>query len=191
MIGTIGSILTAVGLGVGAGVNAYATFLVFGLLARFYPAMFPGEPAEFFASTPVLIVVGVMYAIEFVADKFPVIDHAWDAVHTFIRPLAGALVAFASASPEMPEGLAIVAAVLGGGAAFGSHAVKATVRAGSTATTAGAANPILSLVEDVFAIGQSLLAIFLPFVFLVVALLFVIFIAIFMGRRGRRRATTG
>ncbi|HEY0591555.1 MAG TPA: DUF4126 domain-containing protein [Thermoanaerobaculia bacterium] len=190
MIETIGSILTAVGLGVGAGVNAYATFLVFGLLARVYPAMFHGEAAEFFASTPVLIVVGVMYAIEFFADKVPALDHAWDAVHTFIRPLAGALVAFASASPDMPEGLAIVAAVLGGGAALGSHAVKASVRLGSTATTGGAANPILSLVEDVFAIGQSLLAIFLPFVFLVVALLFVFFVALWWGR-GKRRQTTG
>ncbi len=144
MIESFGSVLTAVGLGVGAGVNAYATFLVFGLLSRFYPAMFHGDAAEFFASTPVLIVVGVMYAIEFVADKFPVIDHAWDAVHTFIRPLAGAIVAFASASPDVPAGIVILATILGGGAALGSHAVKATVRATSTATTAGAANPIIS-----------------------------------------------
>jgi hypothetical protein len=188
MIETIGSVLTAVGLGVGAGVNAYATFLVFGLLSRLYPAMFKGDLAEFFASTPVLIVVGVMYGIEFFADKFPVIDHAWDAVHTFIRPLAGAVVAFASASPDMPQGIAIVAAVLGGGAALSSHAVKATVRAGSTATTGGAANPIISLVEDFFAIGQTLLAIFLPFVFLAVALLFAIFIAMWWSR-GRRTQT--
>jgi hypothetical protein len=188
MIESLGSILTAVGLGVGAGVNAYATFLVFGLLSRFYPAMFHGEAAEFFASTPVLIVVGVMYAIEFFADKFPVIDHAWDAVHTFIRPLAGAVVAFASASPDLSTGLTIVASVLGGGAALGSHAMKATVRAGSTATTGGAANPILSLVEDVFAVGQSLLAIFLPFVFLAAALLFVLFTTMWWVR-GRRPQT--
>lgn len=188
MIESFGSVLTAVGLGVGAGVNAYATFLVFGLLSRFYPAMFHGDAAEFFASTPVLIVVGVMYAIEFVADKIPVIDHAWDAVHTFVRPLAGAVVAFASTSPDVPAGIVILATILGGGAALGSHAVKATVRATSTATTAGAANPIISLVEDVFAVGQSLLAIFLPFVFLIVALLFVILIA-FWWSRGRRTQT--
>ncbi|HEU5163158.1 MAG TPA: DUF4126 domain-containing protein [Thermoanaerobaculia bacterium] len=188
MIEMLGSVLTAVGLGVGAGVNAYATFLVFGLLARFYPAMFHGDAAAFFASTPVLIVVGVLYGIEFFADKFPVVDHAWDAIHTFVRPLAGAVVAFASASPELPPGIAILATVLGGGAALSSHAVKATVRAGSTATTGGAANPILSLVEDVFAVGQSLLAIFLPFVFLVVALLFVLFIGIWFSR-GRRPQT--
>ncbi|MGH6692806.1 MAG: DUF4126 domain-containing protein, partial [Gammaproteobacteria bacterium] len=84
------SLLTSIGLGLGAGVNAYATLLVFGLLSRWKPGMFDRELAEFFSSTPVLITVAVLYVIEFLADKIPVVDHAWDAVHTFVRPAAGA-----------------------------------------------------------------------------------------------------
>ena len=85
----ISSLLTSVGLGMGAGINAYATLLVFGLLARWQPMWFNDDLAHFFASTPVLIVVGVLYVIEFVADKIPTVDHVWDVIHTFIRPAAG------------------------------------------------------------------------------------------------------
>lgn len=187
MIETFGSLATALGLGLGAGVNAYATFLVFGLLSRFFPGLFDGPMAEFFGSTPVLVAIGAMYAVEFFADKIPVLDHAWDAVHTFIRPLAGAVVALASANPEVPTEVAIAAAVLGGGAALGSHLTKATIRAGSTATTAGAGNPILSIGEDVFAVVQSLIAIFLPFVFLGLLAVALLVVTFWLLRRSRRR----
>lgn len=185
---TIASLLTATGLGIGAGVNAYATMFVFGVLARFYPTMFPGELAHAAASTPVLIVVGVMYAIEFIADKIPAVNHVWDAVHTFIRPLAGAAVAFASSSGDVPREIAIVAAVLGGGAALSSHLTKASVRAGSTVTTGGTANPLLSIVEDVFAIVQSFIAIFLPWMILVFLILFVLLLLAWRARRSRRES---
>ena len=187
MIEGLASLITSVGLGMGAGVNAYATFLVFGLLSRFYPLLFPGDLPAFFASTPVLIAMGVLYAIEFAADKFPGLDHVWDAVHTFIRPAAGALVAFASTTPEMPKGVAILAAILGGGAALGSHVTKSAVRATSTATTGGLANPVLSVGEDIFAVGQSLLAVFLPFVFLALMAVFLLTLMwwFLRPRRGR------
>lgn len=184
----ITTLITSAGLGIGAGVNAYATFLVFGGLARFYPNLFPGDVAEFFASTPVLIAMGVMYVIEFVADKFPAVDHAWDAVHTFIRPLAGGLVALASANPEMPKAIIISAAILGGSAALSSHMVKAGVRLGSTATTGGVANPFLSIIEDIFAVIQSFLSIFLPYVLLVLLLIFLPIILLWMSRRHRVRS---
>ncbi len=187
MMETIATLSTALGLGVGAGVNAYATFLVYGLLARFYPQMFSGDLAEFFSSTPVLIALGVLYAIEFVADKVPVIDHAWDAVHTFIRPLAGAVVAFSSAT-EMPTEITVAASILGGSAALGSHVLKSSVRAASTATTGGAANPILSLGEDVFAVVQAVVAVFLPFVVLAVVAVVLVAAMIWLARRGRRSA---
>lgn len=190
MIESVGAITTAVGLGMGAGVNAYATFLVFGLLSRFMPGLFSGTMADFFASTPVLIVLGVLYAIEFVADKVPMIDHAWDAVHTFVRPLSGALVAFAAARSDLPQELAIVASVLGGGAALGSHLLKSGLRATSTVSTGGTANPILSLLEDVFAVGQALLAIFLPFVFLALFLFLGVLFAFWLTRPSRHRAVS-
>lgn len=170
----LGSLLTSVGLGAGAGVNAYATLLVFGLLSRWQPGMFQGDLAAFFARTPVLIVLGVLYTIEFVADKVPAIDHIWDVIHTFIRPFAGALVAWAAAAPGVPRGVVIVAAIIGGGAALTTHATKATVRAASTVATGGTANPLLSIIEDVFAFLNAILAVFLPWLAVALAVLLVV-----------------
>ncbi len=178
----IPSLLTSAGLGIGAGINAYATLLVFGLLARWQPGMFHDDLARFFASTPVLIVVGVLYVIEFVADKIPTVDHAWDVIHTFIRPAAGALVAWAAVSDQIPRGAVIVASILAGTAALGAHVTKATVRTASTATTLGIANPILSLLEDGFAFASALIAILLPWMVLAV----VVVVAIFFARLYRR-----
>ncbi|MGA7615964.1 MAG: DUF4126 domain-containing protein [Thermoanaerobaculia bacterium] len=180
---------STLGLGLGAGINAYATFLVFGLISRFFPEMFPGDMAHFFSSTPVLIVVGVLYVVEFVADKIPAVDHAWDVVHTFVRPLAGAVIAFSAASPHFPKGVAVLAAAIGGSAALTSHLAKASLRVASTSTTGGLASPVISLLEDGYAVAQSLLAIFVPFVFLILALLFLIPAAFFVARFRRRRAS--
>ena len=180
------SLLTAAGLGLGAGVNAYATMLVFGLLSRWRPGMFSGDLAEFFSSTPVLISVGVLYVVEFLADKFPAVDHAWDAIHTFVRPAAGALVGWAATSNEIPQGWVMLASAVAGGAALTTHAAKASLRVASTATTAGAANPILSLVEDVFAFVNAILAILLPWIVLVsIGFITVAFFA--ASRRYRKR----
>lgn len=181
------SLLTAVGLGLGAGVNAYATLLVFGLLSRWKPTMFPSELAGFFSSTPVLIALAVLYAIEFVADKVPAIDHVWDAVHTFIRPAAGALVGWAATAQDMPKGWVVLASVIAGSAALSTHAAKASLRAASTVTTAGVGNPVLSLVEDVFAIANAVLVVFLPWI---VALMIVVVVVFFfaLSKRYRKRA---
>lgn len=184
MTSIIASLLTSAGLGVGAGVNAYATMLVFGLLARFRPGMFPDDLAHFFASTPVLIVLGVLYTVEFIADKIPAVDHVWDIIHTFIRPAAGALVAWAAVSDQIPRGAVIIASVIAGSAALGSHLVKASVRGVSTATTGGFGNPILSLLEDLFAFVNAILAIFAPFLVVVIVLLVTLYF-VHLGSRRR------
>jgi len=163
----ISSLLTSAGLGIGAGINAYATLLVFGLLARWQPWLFHDDLATFFAKTPVLMVIGALYLIEFVADKIPTVDHVWDVIHTLIRPAAGAVVAFAAVSNQIPRGAVIVATILAGSAALGAHATKATVRGISTATTGGLGNPILSLIEDVLAFFSAFAAILLPWLILV------------------------
>jgi hypothetical protein len=180
------SLLTSMGLGIGAGVNAYATLLVFGVLARLRPGMFEGEMAHFFSSTPVLIGLGVLYTVEFLADKIPAIDHVWDVIHTFIRPVAGALVGWAAAEPSMPKGWVMVAAAIAGGAALTSHAAKSSLRVASTTTTAGMANPVISLLEDGFAIVNTILAIFLPVIVGVVIVLLAIFFFM-LARRYRKR----
>jgi hypothetical protein len=182
------TLLTAVGLGLGAGVNAYATLLVFGLLSRWRPTFFEGELAAFFSSTPVLIALGVLYAIEFIADKVPAVDHVWDAIHTFVRPAAGALIGWAATSNQLPEGAVVLATVMAGGAALSTHAAKASVRLASTTTTAGSVNPILSLVEDVFAIGTAFIAVFLPW--LVAVVIVVMAVAFFLLLRRFRKPQT-
>ena len=182
----ITSLLTSAGLGLGSGINAYATLLVFGLLARWQPSMFDGDLARFFAATPVLIAVGVLYAVEFVADKIPAIDHVWDVIHTFIRPLAGALVAWAAVADRLPKGAVIVASVIAGGTALGAHLTKASVRAASTVTTGGLANPLLSLIEDVFALGNTVVAILLPWLVLAVAFAVLIFFVRIKMSAGRQ-----
>ncbi|HSP35950.1 MAG TPA: DUF4126 domain-containing protein [Thermoanaerobaculia bacterium] len=177
---------TAVGLGLGAGVNAYATLLVFGLLARWKPGMFPSDLANFFASTPVLIVVGVLYAVEFLADKVPAIDHAWDVIHTFIRPAAGALVGWAATSHDFPKGVVVIASIVAGGAALTTHTAKASLRMASTATTGGLGNPVLSILEDVFAFANAILAILLPWI-VVVMVVFMAITFIAVSNRYRKR----
>jgi hypothetical protein len=180
------SILTSAGLGAGAGLNAYATMLVFGLLARLRPQTFTGELAHFFASTPVLTSVGVLYLVEFVADKVPTVDHVWDIIHTLIRPAAGALVAWAAVSKGgIPYGVVIMATVIAGSAALGMHGAKATTRAASTLMTGGLGNPILSLIEDVLAFGGALAALLLPILVLVVLLLMILFFIVVARRRRR------
>jgi len=181
----ISSLLTSAGLGLGAGINAYATLLVFGIVARWQPAIFHDDLARFFATTPVLIVVGILYLVEFVADKVPTVDHVWDIIHTLIRPVAGALVAWAAVSDRIPHGAVILAAVIAGGAALGSHATKATVRGASTLTTAGLGNPVLSVIEDAFAFVNALIAIFLPWLVILTLIIATLFFVI-VYRRLRR-----
>lgn len=183
----IAALLTSLGLGLGAGINAYATLLVFGLVSRWQPAIFHDEMARFFATTPVLIVVAVLYLVEFIADKVPAVDHVWDVIHTVIRPVAGALVAWAAVSDRIPHGAVIVASVIAGGAALGAHATKASLRGASTLTTGGLGNPVLSLLEDGFAFINALIAIFLPWlVILTMIVISVMFLVLYRRVRGAR-----
>ena len=185
----LATLLTAAGLGLGAGVNAYAAVVVFGLLARFFPGSVPGEYAHVFALSPVIAVAAVLYTIEFVADKIPGVDHVWDVIHSFIRPLAGAALGLAAVAPHMPRSVLVMATAVAGGAALTSHVGKSVTRLASTATTGGLANPILSIGEDAFAILQSVVAVFVPYLvlaFLGIAILILGFAAI--DRRERRRS---
>src|SRR5258708_40174074 len=119
--------------------------LVCGLLARLCPMVFTGELAHFFASTPVLTIVAVLYIIEFVADKVPAVDHVWDVIHTLIRPAAGAGVALAAGSEAgVPHGAVIMAAVIAGTAALGPPGAKGTTRVARTPVTGGTRDPLLS-----------------------------------------------
>lgn len=116
------------------------------------------DALSWMASPVALICFGIATVMEIVADKIPVVDNAMDTVGTLLRPAAGALVGGAILAGADP----LVACVFGlaGGTliAGAAHASKATIRAGSTTTTAGTANPFLSLLEDVAVVGIGTLA---------------------------------
>jgi hypothetical protein len=88
-----------------------------------------------------------MYAVEFVADKIPVVDNVWDSIHTFIRPIGGAVLAFMGTSGAGPL-LQIPAALSAGTIALNSHIAKATARASINATTVPGTNAVVSVAED-------------------------------------------
>lgn len=110
-------------------------------------------PLEWMASPFTLLAFSVAVGAEVLADKIPLVDHAMDAVGTVVRPAAGAVAGASILSGADPLIACVFGVAAGGAVAGAAHASKASVRAGSTATTAGMANPGLSLVEDLAVLG--------------------------------------
>jgi hypothetical protein len=134
------------GVSVASGLNAYATVLAMGLLHRFGVLDLP-PTLDVVSRTPVLVAAGVLYAIEFVVDKVPFLDTAWDGLHTIIRPAVGAFLAYSVVGHVDPQ-WQILAALIGGSLAFTSHAAKASARAAVQVSPEPFSNWILSLAED-------------------------------------------
>lgn len=168
--------LATLGLGLGSawlsGFNLYATVLTLGLLQRFHLAQLPGD-LDFLSRGWVLASAAILYLIEFLADKIPVVDSVWDAVHTFIRVPAGAVLA-ASAFAHFDPAVRAVAVLAGGTLALSSHGTKASVRVTANASPEPFSNIFLSIVEDMFTVGLAALAAFHPVVILVIILLFIL-----------------
>ncbi|MEV5604838.1 DUF4126 domain-containing protein [Streptomyces sp. NPDC052299] len=174
-----------------SGINAYAVVLLLGIFGA------TGVSDEVPASlqrTDVLVVVAVLFLCEVVADKVPYVDTAWDAVHTVVRPVAGAVVAalLAGESGSLPE---IAAGAIGGSTALVSHLVKAGTRMAVNTSPEPFSNIALSAAEDLGVAGVVTFAIFHPWIaatlagtLLVVGLALVIFLASRIRRFWRRRA---
>ena len=164
------TIATLLAVASAAGINAYAALLVLGLCVRFGVVPLHSQVALFFAEDWVLALLGALYIVEFVADKVPAIDHVWDLLHTFIRPLAGAAAAVAIAGGT-ESGWALLAAVLGGTTSLLFHGAKATGRVAVNVGSGGTLGWVVSLVEDVVAFAATLLALLLPAAALLLQLL--------------------
>jgi hypothetical protein len=154
------------GFSLTAGVNLYATVAILGLAARYDWVALPSQ-YEVFGSDWVIGGALLLYAIEFVADKIPWVDSVWDSVHTFIRPLGGALIAAATLG-EAPPLVEAVIGLLGGTVAAGSHLAKASTRVAANTSPEPFSNWALSFAEDVFVIGLGVLALQYPLVALAV-----------------------
>ncbi|MGA7239380.1 MAG: DUF4126 domain-containing protein [Bryobacteraceae bacterium] len=170
--------LASLGVGMGSawlsGFNLYATVLTLGLLQRFHLVQLPGD-LDFLSRWWVIGVAAVLYLVEFLADKIPIVDSVWDAIHTFIRVPAGAVLA-ASAFAHFDPAVRAIALLAGGALALGSHGTKASVRMAANTSPEPFSNILLSTAEDVFTIGLAALAAFHPVAILVVILIFILLV---------------
>jgi len=166
-----------------SGFNLYATVLTLGLLQRFRLVELPGE-LDFLGRGWVIAAAGILYLVEFLADKIPLVDSVWDAIHTFIRVPAGAVLA-ASAFAHFSPAVRVAALLAGGTLALGSHGTKASVRMAANTSPEPFSNIVLSTIEDIFTIGLTALAAFHPVVILVIVLLFVLLL-IWLGPKAYR-----
>jgi hypothetical protein len=164
----------ALGLGMLAGIRLYATVFIVGLLLRF--GRFPLPPgwqhASVLADTRVLVVAGIACAIEFVADKIPWVDSAWDSIHTVIRPIGAALLA-SSLFSNLDPVYQVLLILLAGGVALTGHSAKATVRLAVNHSPEPFSNMALSLAEDASVAGGLYLLAKHPWVMAGIALSFV------------------
>lgn len=139
-----------------SGLNVYATIAAAGLFQRIGLVQLP-EPLQVLANPLVIGIALALFLVEFVADKIPYVDSAWDAVHTFIRPPAAAVMAY-SAFGTIPEEWKVSAALLAGGVALTSHGAKASTRAAANTSPEPVSNWVLSLAEDGLAVFLSWMA---------------------------------
>lgn len=174
----------AVANGWGCGISCYAVVLITGLVGRSGAADTP----EALQRTDVLVVAGILLAIEFVADKVPYVDSVWDSVHTVVRPAVGAAVGALLVGDG--SGLDQVAAAAGTGAtALGSHLAKGGIRLGVNASPEPVSNVVVSLGEDGAVATVTLLAWQYPWVAAGIAVVLLAAggaLAVFLVRRVRR-----
>lgn len=188
-----GVVAAALGLSLAAscGLRAFLPLLVLGLAGRLGGEsldLIRGEAFEWIESTPALISLSVAVTVEVLADKIPALDHLLDVIQAPVRTGAGMLAAAAVAG-HLPMWATATLAIVAGGGALSVHAGKSALRVGSTATTAGTANPLISIAEDVACLGLSLLSILLGAAVICLAL-FVLaaLIFVFVKWRARRKA---
>lgn len=183
------SILSAFGLSASAGLNAYIPLLAVSLIARFTDWITLAEPWDTLESWWVIGALFVLSVIEFLADKIPAVNHANDAVQTFVRPAAGAIV-FAASANVITEISPVVSVILGLVIAGGVHTVKsAVVRPVVTATTGGTGNIPVSILEDIISTFLSILSIIIPILIAAILIIVTAWVVWWLWRRANRAQT--
>lgn len=176
IIAKLGSLL---GLSFISGINLYATVAVTGLVTKYH--LVQGLPPEFQALNNDLIITVaiILYACEFLADKIPGFDTAWDALHTIIRPFGGALLALMTVGNASPAA-EILAFMLGATMATGAHLTKAGVRVLINTSPEPFSNIAVSLAEDVGVVSLAYLSLSHPVLALIVTVILTIIIIILL-----------
>lgn len=190
MIELLATLGRTLGFSLAAGVNLYATVAILGLASRYQWVQLP-EQFKVFDNPWIIGLAGVLYMVEFVADKVPWVDSIWDSIHTLIRPIGGALIAVASLGDANPLVTGLIA-LLGGAVAASSHATKAGTRVAANTSPEPFSNWFLSLAEDAFVIGLSVITLKFPLIALGMSVVILVLIvltirAVWRWLRQRRR----
>jgi hypothetical protein len=170
----------ALGTAFAAGLNVYATVAILGASQYFHLFALPaglgvlGHPVVIFGAA-------ILFFIEFFADKVPYVDTVWDSIHTLVRPTVAAGLSFGIFS-GMPEAWKILAALVGGTVALTSHGAKAVTRTAANTSPEPFSNWVLSVLEDVVAVGLTTLAMSHPVIAGIIAVALVI-LAVLVIRR--------
>lgn len=185
---------TGIVLAASAGLRAFLPVFSAALAVRLLDLPVPSY-LGWLGHTGTLVIFGMATVLEVLGDKVPAVDHVLDAVQAFSKPLLGALAATPFLYALAPEHAAALGLAVGVPLALGVHAAKATARAGSTVTTGGLGNPVLSVAEDVAAVAAIVLAFVLPLLALALTVLLLVALVRFAlrvrARRAARRAAPG
>lgn len=165
-------IAMSMGLAWASGINLYAAILMLGIMGASGNVDLPPD-LEVLSNPMVIGAAGFMYCVEFFADKVPGVDTAWDAMHTFVRVPAGAILA-AGAVGDVSSAAGIAAAILGGGMALGSHSLKSGSRVLINTSPEPVTNWTASISEDIAVIAGLWTALNHPMLFLVLLIVFII-----------------
>ncbi|MEH6470218.1 MAG: DUF4126 domain-containing protein [Halopseudomonas sp.] len=183
----IATLALTMGVGWASGINLYATLLTLGLLSNMGHIDLPPE-LDVVGDPLVLMAAGLMYTVEFFVDKVPGVDTGWDTLHTFVRIPAGAALA-AAAVGDVNMAVEVAAALVGGGLAASSHALKAGSRVMINTSPEPFSNWGASVGEDVAVIGGVWAALNHPYWFLGLLVLFLVLLVWLLPKiiRGIRR----
>ena len=155
-----------------SGLNLYATLMTIGIMGATGNMTLPPD-LQVLSNPLVIAAATLMFIVEFVADKMPGVDTGWDAVHTFIRIPAGAMLA-AGAVGDVNPAMMVAAGIIGGSLAGSSHALKSGTRVMINTSPEPFSNWLLSLSEDISVIGGIWLALHNPVLFLCLLLVFIL-----------------
>lgn len=162
---TVSIIAATMGVAWASGINLYAAVFMLGWMANTGTMELPAD-LEILSNPLIMGAAGVMYVVEFFADKIPGVDSAWDAIHSFIRIPAGAMLASGVISPLGPEA-ELAGLILGGTLTAGSHLTKAGSRVLINTSPEPFSNWAASIGEDVAVIGGLWAAMHHPVLFII------------------------